>query len=168
LDSARAEPQARIERDGSTFRVAVTKSDGRPGITFPAPAGGWSLSGLSAIEAKVKNTGRHVLNVHLVIDGPGADRTHRKNCKISSQRLSPGEEKTLTVPIVSTPPSPVEWLQSGKAKTYRYLEVAEQDGYNLPVANVISIYVYHPGADYEYEVTGLRAGPDARPLNPGK
>ena len=33
------------------------------------------------------------------------------------------------------------------------------------MANVISIYVYHPGADYEYEVSGLRAGQDARPLN---
>jgi hypothetical protein len=165
LDSARAEPQARIERDGSTFRVAVTKSDGRPGITFPAPAGGWSLSGLSAIEAKVKNTGRRTLNVHLVIDGPGADRTHRKNCKITSESLAPGEEKTLTVPIAPIPPSPVDWLQGGKAKTLQYPEVPEQDGYSLPVANVISIYVYHPGADYEYEVSDLRACQDARPLS---
>ena len=118
--------------------------------------------------AKVKNTGRHALNVHLVIDGPGADRTHRKNCKISSQRLSPGEEKTLTVPIVSTPPSPAEWLQGGKAKTYRYLEVAERDGYSLPVANVISVYVYHPSADYDFEVSSLCAVKDAGSLNRGK
>ena len=125
LNSARAEPESRIERDGSTFRVTVTKSDGRPGISFPAPAGGWSLSGLSAIEARVKNTGRHTLNVHLAIDGPGADRTHRKNCKIASERLSPGEEKTLTVPIAPVPPPPLEWLQGGKVRTYPYPEVAE-------------------------------------------
>ena len=108
------------------------------------------------------------MNVHLAIDGPGADRTHRKNCKIASERLSPGEEKTLTVPIAPVPPPPLVWLQGGKVRTYRYPEVAEQDGYNLPVANVISIYVYHPGADYDYEVSSLRAGQDARPLNRGK
>jgi len=83
-------------------------------------------------------------------------------------RQSPGGEKTLTVPIVSTPPSPVEWLQGGKAKTYRYLEIAEQDGYNLPVANVISVYVYHPSADYDFEVSSLCAVKDAGSLNRGK
>ena len=103
-----------------------------------------------------------------MIDGPGADRTLRKNCKIASERLAPGEEKTLTVPIAPVPPSPVQWLQGGTAKTYQYPELAEQDGYNLPVAHAISVYVYHPGTDYEYEVSGLRAGQDARPLNPGK
>jgi len=139
----------------------VAKSDGRPGITFPAPAGGWSLSGLSAIEAKIKNTGSQALNVHLAIDGPGADRTERKNCKIASERLSPGEEKTLTVPIASPPPAPVEWLQAGEARAYRHPEVAEQGGYNLPVTNVISVYVYHPEADYDFQVSGLSAVKDA-------
>jgi hypothetical protein len=161
LVSAQAEPQARIERNGSRFRVFVTKSDGRPGITFPSPAGGWSMAGLKAIEAKVRNTGRRTLPVHFVLDGPGADRTHRKNCKITSATIPPGQEKTMVVPIVPVPPSPVEWLRAGKAKTFPYPESREKGGYNLAMANAISIYVYHPGQEFSYEVSGLCAIPDA-------
>jgi hypothetical protein len=157
VDSAQAEPQARIEREGSRFRVFVTKSDGRPGITFPSPAGGWSMAGLKAIEAKVKNTGKRTLPVHFVLDGPDADRTHRKNCKIVSERIPPGEEKTLVVPIVPVPPNPVEWLRAGKEKTFPYPESRAKDGYSLATANAISIYVYHPGQEYSYEVSGFRA-----------
>jgi len=160
LDSAQAEPQTRIERDGSRFRVFVTKSDARPGITFPSPAGGWSMAGLNAIEANVKNTEKRTLHVHLALDGPDADRTHRKNCKITSETIPPGEEKTLVVPIVPVPPSPVEWLRAWKAKTFPYPESREKGGYNLAKANAISIYVYRPGQEYSYEVSGLHAIPD--------
>lgn len=157
VDSAQAEPQARIERDGSCFHVFVTRSDGRPGITFPSLAGGWSMAGLKAIEAKVRNTGKRTLPVHLVLDGPDADRTHRKNCKIMSEKIPPGKEKTLTVPIVTVPPSPVEWLRAGKEKTFPYPESWAKDGYGLATANAISIYVYHPGQKYSCEVSGFRA-----------
>jgi hypothetical protein len=160
LASAQAEPQTRIERDGSRFRVFVTKSDGRPGITFPSPAGGWSMAGLKALEVKVRNTGKRALPVHFVLDGPGADRTHRKNCKITSETIPPGEEKTLAVPIVPVPPKPVEWLRAGKEKTFPYPESWAKDGYSLAIAKAISIYVYHPGQEYSYEVSGLRAIPD--------
>jgi hypothetical protein len=157
VDSAQAEPQTRIERDGLRFRVFVTKSDGRPGITFPSPAGGWSMAGLKALEAKVRNTGRRTLPIHLALDGPGADRTHRKNCKITSETIPPGEEKTLAMPIVPVPPNPVEWLRPGKEKTFPYPESWSKDGYSLAKANAISIYVYHPGQEYSYEVSELRA-----------
>ena len=168
LDAARSEPQSRIERDGNGFRVFVSKSDSRPGISFPAPAGGWSLNGLRAIEAKVKNTGKHALTLHLVIDGPHADRTSRKNCRIASENISPGEEKTLTIPIVPVPPSPVEWLQDGKAKTLPYPESQEGEAYGLPTANVISIYIYHPGRECTYEVSELRAIPAAESSSKGE
>jgi hypothetical protein len=98
FDSARAEAEARIERDGARFHVVVSKSQTRPGVTFAAPARGWSVAGLEAVEATVRNTSTRTLNVHLVIDGPGADRTHRRNCKISSETIPPGEAKTLVVP----------------------------------------------------------------------
>jgi hypothetical protein len=160
LESARAESQARIERESSRFRVVVNKSDARPGITFPSPAGGWSMAELKAIEARVKNTGRHTLHVHFALDGPDADRTHRKNCKITSETIPPGQEKALVVPIVPAPPNPVEWLRAGKEKTFPYPESPENGGYSLAKANAVSIYVYHPGHEYSYEVSGLRAIPD--------
>lgn len=165
VDSAEAEPETRLERDGSRFRVFVTKSDGRPGITFPSPEGGWSLAGLKALEATVKNTGKHTLPVHLALDGPDADRTHRKNCTIISETIPPGEEKTLVMPIIPAPPSPIEWLQVGQGKAFPYPESREKDGYNLAKANAISIYVYHPRQAYAYEVSSVRTvsdGPEKR------
>ena len=118
------------------------------------------MAGLKAIEAKVKNTGKRTLHVHLALDGPDADRTHRKNCKITSETIPPGEEKALAVPIVPVPPNPVEWLRAGKARTFPYPESWAKDGYSLAQANAISIYVYHPGQEYSYEVSGFRAIPD--------
>jgi hypothetical protein len=159
VDSARAEPQTRIERDGSRFRVLVAESDARPGITFTSPAGGWSMAGLKTLEATVKNTGKHTLPVHLALDGPDADRTHRKNCTIISETVPPGEEKTLVVPIFPAPPSPIEWLRDGKGKTFPYPESPQKGGYHLSMANAISIYVYHPRQEHAYEVSRLRAIP---------
>ena len=96
-----------------------------------------------------------------MIDGPYADRTNRKNCKITSETIPPGEEKTLTVLIVPVPPNPAEWLRAGEEKTFPYPKSRGEDGYNLSTANAISIYVYHPGREYSYEVSGFRAIPDA-------
>ncbi|MFW6114594.1 MAG: GH39 family glycosyl hydrolase [bacterium] len=159
LGSARAEAEARIERDGTRFRVAVAKSHARPGIAFASPAGGWSVAGLEALQATVRNTSNHTLNVHLAIDGPGADRTHRRNCKITSETIPPGQEKTLVVPIVPAPPDPVAWLRDGHGKTFVYPESWEKEGYNLDKARAVSVYVYQPRQEYTYEVFGLRAIP---------
>ncbi len=159
LHSARAEAEARLERDGSRFRVTVAQSDARPGITFASPVGGWSVSGLEAVEATVKNTSHRTLHVHLAIDGPGADRTHRRNCKITSEAIPPGEAKTLVVPILPAPPRPVAWLQDGQGKTFVYPESWEKDGYNLDRAHAVSIYVYQPKQAYSYEVSRIRTVP---------
>ncbi len=163
VESAQAEPETRIERDGARFRVTVTECDSRPGITFSSPTGGWSMAGLSALEATVKNTGKHTLPVHFALDGPDADRTSRKNCTIVSETIPPGTEKTLVVPIIPVPPSPVEWLRDGQGKPLPYPELPQKGGYNLARANAISIYVYHPRREYSYEVSGLCAIPVGDP-----
>jgi hypothetical protein len=157
IAAARPEPQTRIERDGSRFLVQVRACEARPGLTFASPAGGWGMAGLAAVEATVKNNGTSALPVHLALDGPEADRTQRKNCTIISATIPPGEERTLTVPILPAPPSPVEWLRDGNATTLPYPESQEKDGYPLAQANAISIYVYHPQREYGYEVSQLRA-----------
>jgi hypothetical protein len=163
LDFARAtevaEAEAVIERDGSRFHVAVSKSNARPGITFASPAGTWSMAGLKAVEATVKNTGNHALNVHLAVDGPDADRTQRRNCTITSETIPPGEEKTLIVPIAPVPPGPVAWLRDGQGETFAFPELLETDGYHLAKACAVSVYVYQPGREYTYEVSGLRTVP---------
>lgn len=98
-------------------------------------------------------------------DGPDAERTHRKNCTIISETIPPGEEKTLVMPIIPAPPSPIEWLQVGQGKVFPYPKSKEKGGYNLAKVNAISIYVYHPRQAYTYEVSGLRTisdGPEKR------
>jgi hypothetical protein len=165
LDSARAEADSRMERDGARLRVVVTKSSERPGITFAAPANGWSVAGLEAVEATVKNTGNRTLNVHLAIDGPGAVRARRFNCKITSETIPPGEEKNLVVPILPVPPRPVAWLRDGRGKTFVYPESWEKDGFIFDKVHAVSVYVYQPGQEYSYEVSGLRAVP-AEPVLP--
>jgi len=117
------------------------------------------MAGLRALQATVRNTGKRALPVHLALDGPDADRTHRRNCTIISETIPPGEEKTLVVSIFPALPSPTEWLRGEKETPYPYPESREADGYHLARANAISIYVYNPSQEYSYEVSGLRAIP---------
>ena len=159
FDSAQAEPQTTIEKAGDSYRVAIEKCDERPGITFRAPTGAWATKNLAAIEATVKNTGKSTLHVHLVVDGPDADRTQRHNCKITSVNIPAGAEQVLSVPIAPTLPTPVEWLQAGKPKTFPYPETEGDSGYDLSQAVAISIYVYHPSQAQTYEVSKLTAVP---------
>ncbi len=158
IDTAVATPDARIQRDGSTVRVHVAKSNGRPGVTFQPPAGGWDLTGLGHVEARVKNTGSRALNVHLALDNPDADRTERKGCVIQSATLAPGSEQTLKVAMTSQPPRLLEMAFRGMRGAPGGIG-SRQSG-SLDPANVarISVYVYHPGTDYQYEVSNLRAG----------
>ncbi len=61
IDSAMATPDASIQRNGSTLLVHVTPSQDRPGVTFCPATGGWDVSGLDHIEARVKNVGKRPL-----------------------------------------------------------------------------------------------------------
>jgi len=152
--TAVATPDARIERDGSTWRVHVAPSNGRPGVTFRPPTGGWDMTGLGRVEARVKNVAKRTLNVHLALDNPGADRAARQGCVIYSATIPPGQTQTLGVTLPAWPPVLPELASRGP----RGGPGRRQSGHVNP-ANVarISIYVYHPGADYEYEVSELRA-----------
>ena len=153
-----ATPDARIERDGSIVRVHVHRSDSRAGVTFRPPTGGWDMSGLAALEAQVKNVGVRTLNVHLALDNPGANRTERKGCVIQSATIPPGEEQTLKVAIPRQSSKLLEMAFHGMRGTPG--GVVSRQNASLDPTNVvrISVYVYHPGADYEYEVSNLRAG----------
>ncbi len=160
IDTAAATPDAQIERSGSTVRVRVTKSNSRPGVTFQAPSGGWDMTGLGYVEAKVKNVGRRPLNVHLALDNPDANRTERKGCVIHSTSILPGKEKTLKVSLSSLPPESLRMAFRGMRGTPGGGSSREE---SLDASNVacISVYVYHPGADYEYEVSDLCSGEDS-------
>ncbi len=158
LDHAIATPDASIQQDGSTVRVRVSKSDSRPGVDFQPPTGSWDVTGLGHVEARVKNIGSRTLNVHLALDNPGADRTERKGCVIQSATIPPGKEQTLRVAITSQPPELLEMAFRGMRAAPG--GIGNQQSGRVDPTNVvrISVYVYHPGADCEYEVSELRAG----------
>jgi len=156
LECAVAEADASIERSGSTFKVQVAKSEERPGITFRPPAGEWSMAGLKEIQAKVKNTGKHTLNVHLVLDGVAPDRTHRKNCIIVSASIPPNGEQIMSIPLAPVPPGPVEWLITGNGGVLPHPGNQPNSGFNASKVTAASVYIYHPGSEYTYEISKLR------------
>ena len=94
------------------------------------------MSNFDSIEAHVKNTGKRSLNIHLAVDNRGADRTKRTRCHIESVNIPAGQEQTLRIQLSDLP----RW-QFDRSSVTR-----------------ISLYVYHPSAEYTYEVTSLTAG----------
>ncbi len=164
FDTATATPDARIERDGSIVRVHVRRSDSHPGVVFRPRSGGWDISDVGAIEAQVKNIGSRTLNVHLVADNPGADRTARKGCCIRSTSIPPGKKQVLKLAITSQPSGILKMAFHGMRGVPG--GVSGQQSGSMDPTNVvrISLYIYHPGADYEYEVSDLRAVKSSSPF----
>lgn len=158
MDEAEATPDAKIERRGSAWRVHVGRSDDRPGITFRPSAGAWDVTGLGYVEARVKNVGSRTLNVHLALDNPGSDRTERKGCSIGSTTVLPGKEEMVKTVIAAQPPKSLEAALRGMRGTPGGFQTRR--GYGIDPSNVvgISVYVYQPGAEYDYEVSDFAAG----------
>jgi hypothetical protein len=158
MDKAEATPDARIERAGAAWRVHVSRSNERPGITFRPPAGTWDVTGYDFVEARVKNVGKRPLNVHLALDNPAANRTERKGCCIGSTTIPPGEEGNLKVTIAARPPRELETAFRGLRGTPGGFQTRPGQGIDPTNVVGIAIYVYRPGSDEEYEVSDLRAG----------
>ena len=127
---------AKIERVNSTLRVQLTPCKDRAGVTFLPTADAWDMSNFDSIEAHVKNTGKRSLNIHLAVDNRGADRTKRSRCHIESVNIPAGQEQTLRIQLADLP----RWR------------------FDRGNVTRISLYVYHPNAEYTYEVTSLTAG----------
>jgi len=156
--TAVATPDARIERAGPTVRVRVSKSNSRPGVTFRPATGGWDMTGLDHVEARVKNLRKGTLHVHLAVDDPGANRTERRGCVIHSATIPPGQTQTLKVPIAAQAPAFLAPLLRGMRGTPGGFQTRQGRGVDAAHVARISVYVYHPGGDCEYEVSDLRAG----------
>lgn len=158
FDSAVAEPDASIERKGPVVRVKVQRGNGRPGVTFRPASGGWDLSGLGAVEARVRNPGSSPLRVNLALDNPGADRTERKGCVIETTTIPPGEEQVLKAKVGSPPPAFLKTAFRGMRGTPGGFETQPDRGIDPVNVTGISVYMYHPGGNHEFEVSDLRAG----------
>ena len=158
MSRAEATPDSQIEQAGASWRVRVRRSDGRPGIIFRPPAGRWDVMGLSHAEVRVRNTGTGSLGVHLALDNPGADRTERKGCCIGSATIPPGETQAVKVAITAHPPRSLEAVFRGMRATPGGFQTRSGQGIDPTNVVAISVYVYRPGADCEFEVSALSAG----------
>jgi len=147
MDKAEATPDARVERAGSAWRVRVSRSGGRPGITFRPPVGSWDVTGHEFVEARVKNVGKRPLSVHLALENPDAHRTERKSCCTGSATVPPGEHRSLRVSIAACPPRELETAFRGMRGTPGGFQT--RPGYGIDPTNVVAIavYVYRPGSD---------------------
>lgn len=163
-NNAVATPDAEIQRVGQTWRVKVSRSQGRPGIVFRPTGGACDVSGLGAVEAQVKNTGKHSLPIHLVMDNPNADRGMRRGCCILSTHIPPGKTKTLRLPISARPPIPLEAAFRGMRGTPGGAQGRSVGSLDASNVALISVYVYKPGGEYTFEVSELRAG--SKPVFP--
>ena len=157
--TAVATPDASVQRDGSTVRVRVSKSNGRPGVDIPAGDGrlGHDRAGLRRGPGQERRPS-HAERPPGVWTTPGPTGPNAKAASIQSATIPPGEEQVLKVAIASRPPKLLETAFRGMRAAPGGFG-SSQSG-SLDPANVvrISVYVYHPGADYEYEVSDLSAG----------
>ena len=156
LDTAVATPDARIERDGAVVRVHVRRSDDRPGVTFRPPTGGWDMSHVGALEARVKNVGSRTLNVHLVLDNPGADRTARKGCCIESASIPAGKDQVLRLTIASQPSGILKTAFYGMRGVPGGFSGQQNRSFDPTNVSCISVYIYHPGTEHDGQL--LAAG----------
>ena len=156
--TAAATPDAVVRPAGKAIRVDVKKSNDRPGVVFSPADGLWDVRGMESIEVRVKNTGKRPLNVHLVVENPNANRTEREGCVIRSVTISPAAEKLLQVALGAQPTGLLKTAFRGMRGTPGGFQTREGRGIDPTKVAKISVYVYHPGGDFTYEVSDLRTG----------
>lgn len=158
FEQAIATPDARVAREGSAWRVQVERSGDRPGITFRPASGAWNVSGLTYVEARVKNLGKNSLSVHLAVDNAGADRTERMGCCIGSADIGPGAEGIVKAEIRAQAPQTLREKLAGMRGIPGGFHSGDRSTIDPAAVAGISVYVYRPGTDYQYQVSELRAG----------
>jgi len=158
IETASATHDAQVDRRGAKVRVRVSPSKNRPGVSFAPTQGAWDITGSQFVEARVKNLGQRTMSVHLALDNPEADRTERKNCCIGSVTLAPGEEKPLKTTISARPPEKLAKAFKGMRGTPGGFNTRQNRGIDPDNVVRMSVYVYHPGTECEYEVSDFRVG----------
>ncbi len=149
---------ADLEAGQGRLRVRVHSGALRPGVTFKSPDGRWDLTGMTELEAMVKNVGKYPLSVHCAVDNPGSDRTERRNCCIGSITIPPGEEAPLRVKIRGKAPKSLQEKFHGMRGCPGGFQGGGRHTVDPTDVVGISVYVYQPGSDRVFEVSAIRAG----------
>lgn len=142
------------------LRVATGHSQPWPGVSLPAPEGYWDLSPYGQVALKLKNAGTNAVTVFCRVDNPGADGT--RNCVTRSTELSPGQSRTLEVPMPRTHDDKLE----GRLFGMRGYPVAWGGPGTVDTRNVtqLLVFVSRPREDHLFEIeTILATGTWVRP-----
>ena len=99
LDGVRADQGAALsvttQNGASAIRVDIPASSGYPGITFPAPEGGWDLSDYAGVQLDLTNPGAEDVAMTLRVENAG-DRA-QSPWSVQVFRIKPGKTETLKV-----------------------------------------------------------------------
>ena len=97
LNVARADNGATVavvDRNGEpALKLDLPASSGYPGVTFPAPEGGWDLSGYAGVQIDLTNPGTAEVAMTLRADNAG-DRS-QSPWSVQVFRIKPGKTETL-------------------------------------------------------------------------
>ncbi len=146
---------------GRALRLRTGHAIDWPGITLEAPDGKWDLSAYRYLALDLRNVGTSRVWVGCRVDNPGADgRTH---CVQTGMDLDPGEAKTLTVHLSSTP--------FRLSKPLKLIGMRGSPGHGaLDPTNVIGlvIFVARPKEDHAFAVDNIRVGGTLKTLETDK
>jgi len=138
---------------GTALRVSTGTNQPWPGITLPAPDGGWNLSPFAQVVLQVRNAGTNRAALNCRVDNPGADGT--KNCVNGSVTLNPGQSDTMRVTLRRASDDKL----GGKLFGLRGYPVAIGGPGTINPTNItqILLFVNQPKAGCVFEVDNVRA-----------
>ena len=145
---------ARVEAvGGGALRVRTGHAQPWPGVTLPAPEGGWDLSAFRSVVLNVRNTGAQPVAVSCRVDNDGADG--KLHCVTGKVRLEPGATQPLRVDLRRTQYAKLD----GKLFGMRGYPVEPGSDGAVDPARItqLLVFVAKPEVDHVFEIGELRA-----------
>ena len=104
VNDARADNGAAVaivdHNGGPAVKLDLPASSGYPGVTFPAPAGGWDLSAYSGVQVDLTNPGTEDVGITMRAENDG-DHT-KSPWSVQVFHVKPGKTATLQLPFGQT------------------------------------------------------------------
>lgn len=139
-----------------SMRVVTGVRESWPGVTLPAPAGGWDLSAHATLVIRLRNGGTNAVKVFARVDNAGADGV--RNCVTADITLAAGGGGRLRVDLKRSSGSTLDGLLFGM----RGYPVARGGVGTVDPSRItqLLLFVDHPRTEHRFEVEGVTAEGD--------
>jgi len=137
---------------GTALRLASGHGQDWPGITLPAPAGHWDLSGCALLQIDVANTGTNRVKVCCRVDNPGADGV--KHCITRDLSLDAGARGVLEVPLLKAATDTAITFFGMRGNPPGF---GDQGGIDTANVTQLIVFVPKPTEDHLFEIGKVRA-----------